>query len=375
MDKAAAREKRENARRARASAPPAIFARSMDWRRTRDAKVAKLREASSTVAPCAAATAADHIDSYHRYSMIVGEADGGTPLAPARYAALKELCAAAARDRLFTTWRHTSSGLDCVNVGPMTRCFCGHSYRAHAFYKNKSKKVHCRVPGCACPCYKYVYYRSSGAIKCGCKHALELHRCADGTPSSCRHAGCRCARFHPTVTCVCTAPADAHITVFERRSERERDGRVVGSLWEGLEDGGGAEDEVVALEHAAMSAAAGGLTSYISLAPGVERVQIAASSALPGPAHSRIQTRRRGGGGGTGTTDEEATARAVEETKDNWWCTRGGGKHDWKQWHKYVKHCRKYRCERAGCGYFKKCWTKCADIDCKGCHVIGHKRW
>ena len=57
------------------------------------------------------------------------------------------------------------------------------------------------------------------------------------------------------------------------------------------------------------------------------------------------------------------------------WCTNGGDKHDWKQWHEYVKHCRKYRCKREGCGFFKKCWIKCEDIDCKGCHVIGHKRW
>ena len=37
------------------------------------------------------------------------------------------------------------------------------------------------------------------------------------------------------------------------------------------------------------------------------------------------------------------------------WCKNGGDKHDWKQWHEYVKHCRKYRCKREGCGFFKKC--------------------
>ena len=52
-----------------------------------------------------------------------------------------------------------------------------------------------------------------------------------------------------------------------------------------------------------------------------------------------------------------------------------GDKHEWKQMSDYVKHCRKYRCEREGCGFFKKCWTACNDIDCKGCHVPGHKRW
>ena len=52
-----------------------------------------------------------------------------------------------------------------------------------------------------------------------------------------------------------------------------------------------------------------------------------------------------------------------------------GDKHEWKQMSEYVKHCKKFRCERDGCGFFKKCWTACEDINCKGCHVIGHKRW
>ena len=66
---------------------------------------------------------------------------------------------------------------------------------------------------------------------------------------------------------------------------------------------------------------------------------------------------------------------SVKEDKTQNWCTNGGDKHHWVQWHQFVKHCRKYRCERESCGFFKKCWTKCEDIDCKGCHVIGHKRW
>ena len=52
-----------------------------------------------------------------------------------------------------------------------------------------------------------------------------------------------------------------------------------------------------------------------------------------------------------------------------------GDKHEWAQWTEFVSHCKKYRCEREGCGFFKKCWTKCKDIDCTGCHVPAHKRW
>ena len=53
----------------------------------------------------------------------------------------------------------------------------------------------------------------------------------------------------------------------------------------------------------------------------------------------------------------------------------GAGPHEWKQWGEYVKHCKKFYCEREGCGYFKKCWTKCEDINCPGCHVPAHKRF
>ena len=79
---------------------------------------------------------------------------------------------------------------------------------------------------------------------------------------------------------------------------------------------------------------------------------------------------------GMRTMTENNVGEAMHRSEDKGsWCTNGGDKHDWKQWHEYVKHCRKYRCKREGCGFFKKCWIKCEDIDCKGCHVIGHKRW
>ena len=37
-------------------------------------------------------------------------------------------------------------------------------------------------------------------------------------------------------------------------------------------------------------------------------------------------------------------------------------KHEWKQWTEYVKHCKKFRCDREGCGFFKKCWTACEAV-------------
>ena len=348
------------------SGPPAIFRRGMAWKAKRDAKVAKARKEQaqgeggmgmSFSSEIYGATVGEHIDAYHRYNMIVGESDGGNPLPEAEYKALERRCAAAAKDRLFVTWRNALTGMDCVNVGPMTRCFCGHSFRAHAFYENKTKNVHCRVPGCRCRCYEYVYHRASSAVRCRCKHELADHRDKYGRSRPCERAGCGCQQFVATVTCTCGAPATDHVTAFERRSERDRDGRVTQSLWQQMEnlgrgdsdgDGGGraltqgvrtieegkATEELglggsstagtgrtdgaaggalqrrrgggrhqqlrqqqqrrplddpsnapagshLPTAYAAMAAGAGGLTSFLSLAPGSERVLVDRSSALP----------------------------------------------------------------------------------------------
>ena len=59
------------------------------------------------------------------------------------------------------------------------------------------------------------------------------------------------------------------------------------------------------------------------------------------------------------------------------WCINGGKVHDWKRWRSDYTPTAKFKCERKGCGFFKKCWLKCKhkDTTCNGCHVIGHKRW
>ena len=69
-------------------APPSIFQRSMDWRNKRDKKIKRLRQQAQLEGGGSAsmnfndqykdATVGEHLDAYHRYNMIVGEADGGT---------------------------------------------------------------------------------------------------------------------------------------------------------------------------------------------------------------------------------------------------------------------------------------------------------
>ena len=85
----------------------------------------------------------------------------------------------------------------------------------------------------------------------------------------------------------------------------------------------------------------------------------------------------------SGNTDARCTGKVPKAQEGYSWqgkkgahlATPCGDKHSWKQWTEFVSHCKKYRCEREGCGFFKKCWSKCDDIDCKGCHVPQHKRW
>jgi hypothetical protein len=319
------------------AAPPPIFQRTLAWRNKKNAKIRAARQQQAELreqqqegggggggggimsagmsagmdfhAQYKEATVGEHIDAFHRYNMLVGEADGGNPLPEAEYRKLEKRCAEAAKDRLFCTWRNVETGMDCVNVGPMTRCFCGHSYRAHAFYRNQSKKVHCRVPGCKCGLFQYVYHRGGRAVKCQCKHDLDKHRDKSNRPIACTHrdGACGCRGFVPTVTCTCEMSASVHETVFERASERAEAGRVTRALWNGMEkDGAGDPPEMVASQsagrdlprsHRAMAAGAGGLTSYLSLAPGTERLLVAPDAALPAAA-LELGGMRRGPGGG-----------------------------------------------------------------------------
>ncbi len=310
------------------AAPPPIFQRTLAWRNKKNAKIRAARQQQAELraqqegfgdggmragmdfnAQYKEATVGEHIDAFHRYNMLVGEADGGNPLPEAEYRKLEKRCAEAAKDRLFCTWRNVQTKMDCVNVGPMTRCFCGHSYRAHAFYRNQSKKVHCRVPGCKCGLFQYVYHRGGRAVNCQCKHELSKHRDKNNRPIPCTHrdGSCGCGGFVPTVTCTCEMPASMHETVFERSSERKKDGRVTRALWNGMETDGAGEQpaEVASLNagrdlprsHRAMAAGAGGLTSYLSLAPGTDRVLVAPDAALPANTLEQRGMRRGPGGG------------------------------------------------------------------------------
>ena len=154
-------------------------------------------------------------------------------------------------------------------VGPHARCFCGHSYKAHAWWENDSKRPSCRVAGCACDCFTYVARRGAATARCGCKHTLEDHRSPKGLPTT-RCSKCACRHFVPTTKCACGAVYGDHATVVETLQDRQRAGRATEALW---------DESRPAETHAV----AGGLTSFVSLAPGADRAQLHPSLALPRP--------------------------------------------------------------------------------------------
>lgn len=240
-----------------------LFRRGMKWRAEAEKRLETRRAELSQQAGgrpmvfgsgSGGASGADHVDSYWEYRRLVGESDGGNLLGEAEYAELRKLAAAAARNRLYVTWRN-GDGLDCYTVGPDTRCFCGHSYKAHAWYNTESKKVHCRCKGCACEGFEYVAGHGAWWIKCTCKHEHRAHANGRG---ACSVPYCGCRTFFSSFGCACGQSWAEHTMAIETRRERSAANRPTHNLC-----GGGGVGE----------AAAGGITRMSSLVPGIDRIE------------------------------------------------------------------------------------------------------
>ena len=215
----------------------ALFQRQMDWRRACKEKLEKKRAELNAENPdrnlrfgrLGDASAAEHVDSYWEYRRLVGESDGGELLSEEAYAEIRKLAAKAARNRLFVSWRNRNTGMDCYMVGPDSRCFCGHSYKAHAWYNTESKRVHCRCPDCDCPGFDYVVGHGCFWIKCLCKHSHEDHR-RRGAMGRCEQPGCHCGGFHSSFSCACGDAWADHYTCVETRAERAASHRPTHAL-------------------------------------------------------------------------------------------------------------------------------------------------
>ena len=238
----------------------ALFQRGMAWRKEANARLEKRRqelvaEGKARTYTGGAATVGDHIDSYWNYRRLSARAMVAPCCARRRYTELKTLARNAAKNRLYVTWRNTQTGMDCYCIRPDSRCFCGHSYKAHAWYNTESKRVHCRCDGCPCEGFEYVTGHGAWWIKCVCKHGHDEHYNGRGR---CGHEGCECRAFHSSFSCVCGSPWADHATVIETRSERKRRRLPTDNLC-----GGGGAGE----------AACGAITRMSSLVPGIDRIE------------------------------------------------------------------------------------------------------
>jgi len=216
----------------------AMFDRQMKWRNERDTKTKTTRKELGREQiykdNLGVATQDEHVESYYRYRQLVGEADGGEMLGEEAYSELQRKAAAAATDRLFVFYRCTPRALDCYTIGPDSRCYCAHSYKSHAWYNNKDKNVHCRVPGCKCSLYDYIPGHGTMWPKCLCKHNHEDHR-KKGLMGRCQRCACSC--FNSMMSCQCTMNMQDHCTLILRRSELPK-----GKSGENLAGGGTYKD-------------------------------------------------------------------------------------------------------------------------------------
>ena len=159
------------------------------------------------------------VGSYIMYRKLVGESDGGTLLTEEQFTALKAKAQRAKQNKIHCLWKNLSSGAECYEIGPDSRCFCGHMYKSHAWYNIDDKNVHCRVPDCRCPLYAYVNGNGAWFIRCTCKHAYQDHM-DRGLPVDCQQEGCSCQAFYSAFCCSCGDGWAGHGTVFENESER-----------------------------------------------------------------------------------------------------------------------------------------------------------
>ncbi|CAD2220192.1 Protein FAM221A/B, putative [Angomonas deanei] len=150
------------------------------------------------------------------------------------------------KDKIYIVWRLFGaprlSGANndfCCRIGPVHRCFCGHSLRQHATPSKSShgftQKHACQAEGCACACYRYVpnepeeigegflsrrqgFNPKTWSAKCQCQHGHLAH-----DPKTQKCSACGCGFFQSNFLCVvCDCPWEDHSTVFETEEERER---------------------------------------------------------------------------------------------------------------------------------------------------------
>ncbi|XP_014771105.1 protein FAM221A [Octopus bimaculoides] len=172
------------------------------------------------------------ISAYLEYRRVVGEDDYGKLLTPEEYEKYKQnVLPLRLKNRLFTCWVNPNN-MDCKLVGPETMCFCQHRYKQHktdfeTIPTTRPILLPCRVNGCLCQSFHYVYSTGSNFLRCHCKHPVEEHSALH--PFKCRkETCCKCFGFQNSTTCGCGYPINMHQTVIETQKEREERGHPTG---------------------------------------------------------------------------------------------------------------------------------------------------
>ncbi len=112
-----------------------------------------------------------------------------------------------AENRLHTSW-YNSKGLACKVVGPSTKCFCDHLYKAHDYLSGTNGKIKCKTQGCKCNDFYYIPIYGSQDFKCACKHSYQQH---DIVKKSCKT--CPCKSFTSSWACPCGSKFSDHKTI------------------------------------------------------------------------------------------------------------------------------------------------------------------
>lgn len=163
----------------------------------------------------------------------------------------KEKAAAeqALHQKIYGVWRnenarHAINRDYCSRVGPLHKCFCGHTLEAHAPVSlSKRGPIAPRCQQCPCDEFRYIpnepeevgehwlsrrpgFVPGAWVAKCRCGHGSADHDPSrrGGSCNACRN----CYKFDGHFLCVvCDGKFHDHITLFETEEERRAAGRPV----------------------------------------------------------------------------------------------------------------------------------------------------
>ena len=148
---------------------------------------------------------------------------------------------------VYIGWRCPQNNWDCIRVGRLSRCFCGHILQEHNSYNGHSVRVPCRQGSCKCEAFAFIPGRpedigefwfqrrrdfdpTTWRAKCRCKHTHEEHQCTGYR--SCKARGCSCGAFNSNFLCAaCDKHWEEHETVFETESHRHQNNIPYGEAY------------------------------------------------------------------------------------------------------------------------------------------------